>query len=114
MALQLHPVRKYIWIVLPVLCLMLIYSCSSKSEFAGIYRTERQGSEVPSEIELTAHGEGYWRVGDNEETFDWYAKGDQIRLNTKKGGVLVAIIRGNVLEITLSGNKKLQFVKKED
>jgi hypothetical protein len=93
--------------------LAFIFSCGSKTEYAGIYRTGEADEETRSELELKDDGEGYWRVGDNEELFSWYVKGDEIRLNTKKGGVIVAKIQGDILEITLSGGKKLSFEKIE-
>ncbi len=95
------------------LCILLIitFSCSSKAKYAGVYQTGEADKEMRSEIELTKEGEGYWRVGDNEEPFSWYPKGDEIRLNTRKGGVIVAKIQDDTLEITLSGGKKLTFKK---
>jgi hypothetical protein len=98
-----------------LLCALLItfFSCTPKAEFAGIYRTDPATSEKQSELELKEDGEGIWRVGDNEETFSWYVKGDEIRLNTKKGGVIVAKIHENSLDITLTPGKALSFKKAE-
>jgi len=97
------------------LCVLLIsfFSCTSKAEFAGIYRTDPAASQIQTELELKEDGEGIWRVGDNEETFSWYVKGDQIRLNTRKGGVIVAKIHGDTLDITLTPGKVLSFKKIE-
>ena len=96
-----------------VICvpLFLFFSCGSKIEYVGVYQTNESKGELKSEIELNEHGEGYWRVGYNEEFFSWYSKGDEIRLNTRKGGVIVAKIKGETLVITLSGGKKLIFTK---
>ena len=46
-------------------------------------------------------GVGVWRVGDDEVTFSWYAKGNELRLNTKNGGVIVADIDHGVIHCTL-------------
>ena len=91
--------------------IFLTFACDSRSEFAGIYRTEEIKGSTISELELDDNGEGYWRVGNNEESFSWYRKGNEIRLNTRKGGIIVAKINGNTLEIVLSGGKKLIFRK---
>jgi len=96
-----------------LLCVLLIFflsSCTSKAEFAGIYKTDAAASKQ-SELELKEDGEGIWRVGDNAETFSWYVKGDEIRLNTKKGGVIVAKIHGDTLKIALTPGKVLSFEK---
>ena len=93
--------------------LAFIFSCSSRTEYAGIYQTSEVDKEMRSELELKQNGEGYWRVGDSEELFSWYVKGDEIRLNTRKGGVIVAKKQDNTLVIVLSGGKKLSFRKTE-
>jgi len=98
-------------LLLLVVLIFLTFACDSKSEFAGTYRTEEIKGATISELELDDNGEGYWRVGNNEESFSWYRKGNEIRLNTRKGGIIVAKIRGNTLEIVLSGGKKLIFRK---
>ena len=98
---------------LPCILTLVAFACSSKSEFAGIYRTDASADPIVSELEFNDGGEGTWRVGDKEETFAWYTKGDKIRLNTKKGGVIVANLQGNMLNITLSGGRKLSFKKIE-
>ena len=105
--------KNPLWYAFVCLLLVITFSCSSKTEYAGIYQTGEPEEEMRSELELKDDGEGYWRVGDDEETFSWYPKGDEIRLNTRKGGVIVAKIQGDVLEITLSGGKKLSFKKIE-
>jgi hypothetical protein len=91
--------------------IFLTFACDSRSEFSGIYRTEEIKGASMSELELDDKGEGYWRVGNNEESFSWYRKGNEIRLNTRKGGIIVAKINGDKLEIVLSGGKKLIFRK---
>ena len=98
-------------VLLCVLLMFFLSSCTSKAEFAGIYKTDAAASKKQSELELKEDGEGIWRVGDNEETFSWYVKGDEIRLNTKKGGVIVAEIHENTLKIELTPGKILSFEK---
>ncbi len=98
-----------------LLCLLLVFtfSCSSKAEYAGLYKAQETESKKHYEIELNENGDGIWRVEDNEDTFSWYVKGDEIRLNTKAGGVIVAKIQNNTLKIRLPGREKLSFRKVE-
>ena len=104
---------NHLWPAL--LCLLLIstFSCSSKAEYAGLYKAQETESKKHHEIDLNENGEGVWRVEDNEDTFSWYVKGDEIRLNTKAGGVIVAKIQNGTLEIRLPGREKLSFRKVE-
>jgi len=104
---------RALWLSLLFICVVFLFSCSSKAKYAGTYRTIETDEGLRSELELKENGEGTWRVGDNEEPFSWYPKGAEIRLNTKKGGVIVAKIEGDSLHITLSGGKTLIFKKAE-
>ena len=107
-------VKKYkilFWSTFVFFLVVCTFACTSKKEYSGVYRTGETDSQERSELELREDGEGYWRLGDDEESFSWYPKGDEIRLNTRKGGVIVAKIQGNTLRITLSGGKKLSFTK---
>jgi hypothetical protein len=103
------------WHLLPVTlwCLILLctFSCGSKGEYAGLYKSQVAESTRQPEIELKEDGEGIWRIEDNEESFTWYVKGGEIRLNTKQGGVIVAKIKDNTLEIVLPGRKKMSLKK---
>jgi hypothetical protein len=104
-----------LWPVL--LCLLFIstFSCGERERYAGRYSA--QGEELPkyaeTYIELKENGEGVWRVEDEEDSFSWYVKGDEIRLNTKAGGIIVAKILDDTLEIVLPGQKKMSFKKVE-
>ena len=91
--------------------LVTIFSCSSRSDYAGLYKTPETGSKEPSELELNENGEGLWRVGEGEESFSWYVKRGTIRLNTKGGGVVVAEIKDDTLKIALPGGRKFTFKK---
>ncbi|UCE33106.1 MAG: hypothetical protein JSV40_07625 [Deltaproteobacteria bacterium] len=48
---------------------------------------------------------------DEENSFSWYVKGSEIRMNTKAGGIIVAKIQNDTLEITLPAGKKMSFKK---
>ena len=98
-------------IVLFCLLLIFIFSCSQRSDYAGLYKTQETESKGQSELELNENGEGILRVGDEEESFSWYVKHGTIRLNTKQGGVIVAEIKDDTLKATFPGGRKLSFKK---
>ncbi len=104
---------KYMGMALGCLFLIFASSCGSETQYVGVYKAQDTESQKQSEIELKNDGEGVWRVEDNEESFAWNKKGDEIRLNTKQGGVIVAKIQDDTLKITLAGGKKLSFKKVE-
>ncbi len=99
-----------LWLALVCLLLLFSFSCGSKARYAGLYKAQ----ESESYIELKENGEGVWRVKDNEDSFSWYVKGDEIRLNTKAGGIIVANIQeDDTLEVTLPGGRKMSFKRIE-
>ena len=97
------------------LCLLLVtmFSCGSNDPLIGSYKAEGKDSPKQAEtvLELKAHGEGIWRVGDEEVPFSWYIKGGELRVNTKGGGVIVGTIENDAIHITLPGSKSLSFKK---
>ena len=101
------------WPIMVCVFLLLLLSCGSKAQYAGVYQTEKDEQGKRSELELNENGEGSWRVGDNVESFTWYPKKNEIRLNTRKGGVIVAKRMDDTLEISLTTGKKLSFKKIE-
>ena len=105
--------RYSYWPFMMCVILVLSFSCGSRAKYAGIYQTEEADEEKRSELELKENGEGYWRVGENEESFTWHPKKNEIRLNTRKGGVIIAIPIDDTLEISLISGKKLTFKKIE-
>jgi hypothetical protein len=92
---------------------MFAFSCSSKAEYSGLYKAQDTESKKYTDIfiDLKETGEGIWRVSDDEETFSWYVKGDELRLNTKLGGVIVGEIQDGTIVIMLAGRDKITFKK---
>ena len=107
------------WIYLLCIGVLLIFatfaiSCSSKAEYAGLYKAQDTESKKYTDIsiELKENGDGAWRVSDDEESFTWYVKGgDELRLNTKLGGVIVGEIQDGTIVIILAGRDKITFKK---
>jgi hypothetical protein len=102
------------WRLLPLcLLLILIVSCGSKEQFTGTYKAAAGDSPKQAEmvIELKTNGAGIWRVNDEEIPFAWDIKGDELRVNTKGGGVIVGAIEKDTIHISLPGAKMMSFKK---
>ncbi len=103
--------------LLPVLfCLLLFIAaagCGPGTQHVGTYIAEIKESPHLSAttLELKETGVGVWRVGDDEVTFSWYVKGNQLRLNTRNGGVIVGSLDSGVIHVTLQGSEELFFRK---
>ena len=104
-----------LWSLLLCLVLVLVCSCGSKEKVAGTYRAEavQGGKQVQSILDLKENGEGSWKVGDDEVNFSWYIKNDELRVNTKGGGVLVGDLEKDAIRISLPGFDTLTFKKSQ-
>jgi hypothetical protein len=102
-----------IWLLLLGLLLVLTFSCESKNKYAGVYKAEAKGTPKQAQIslELKANGDGLWRMGDEEVSFSWDIKGDELRVNTKGGGVIVGKLQNDTIQMTLPNMKTLIFKK---
>ena len=104
-------------ILLSLVCLLtcFVIGCTSEERFAGTYEAEDSGSPSGAEtrLELKENGEGVWRVDDDEVSFSWYLKGDELRFNTKNGGVIVGEIHDDTVKVTLPGDRTMTFKKSE-
>ena len=87
--------------------------CGPSSAHVGTYIAEIKASPHHHEatLELKETGVGVWRVGDDEVTFSLYVKGNELRLNTKNGGVIVGSLDKGVIHVTLPGSQELFFKK---
>lgn len=93
--------------------LAVMLSCGSKENFIGTYTSSAKDSIKQSEtmLELKENGQGTWRVGDDEVNFSWYVKANELRINTKGGGVIIGKIDGNMLHVSLAGTNAMVFKK---
>jgi len=102
---------------LPVLfCLLLFIAaagCGPGTQHVGTYIAEIKDSPYRSEttLELKETGTGVWKVGDDEVTFSWHVKGNELRLHTKNGGVIVGSLDNQIIHVTLPGSQELFFRK---
>lgn len=96
-----------------LVCLFLIFtfSCDSRERYAGTYSAQGEVSPKYHQtvIELKENGQGVWRVLDDEVSFRWSVNGNEIRLHTKEGGIIIGKIQGDTLEITLPGARAMSF-----
>ncbi len=86
-------------------------ACDRGNPHVGNYIAEIKDSRHYHEtsLELKENGVGVWRVGDDEVNFSWYVKDDELRLNTRNGGVIVGSIDNQVIHVTLPGPTELIF-----
>jgi hypothetical protein len=100
-------------LLLVCLILAVMIGCGQRPAYVGTYLADIDDSPNHQEttLELKETGVGVWKVGDNEVAFSWYAKNNELRLNTKNGGVIVADIDNGVIHCTLPGSKDLRFRK---
>ncbi|MBC2717629.1 MAG: hypothetical protein HF978_20190 [Desulfobacteraceae bacterium] len=98
-----------------VVCLILFggFACDSTDRYLGVYKSIEVTEEIHREIfiELMENGEGAWICCDGEVSFTWYVKNNELRINTKEGGIMVGKLKNKSFTITLPGKKKLIFVK---
>ena len=88
-------------------------ACDNRQKYIGLYRASEGGFQQESEttIELKDDGQGVWRLEDDEASFSWGLKGNEIRLHTKTGGVIKGIIKNNGIEIIIPNSKNIFFTK---
>lgn len=102
--------------LLPLLCCLILSAlpaCNRETRHAGIYIAETRDSSHRQEttLELKEDGGGVWRVGEDEVGLSWYVKGNELRLHTRDGGVIVGKLDGKFVHVSLPGPKDLFFKK---
>jgi hypothetical protein len=108
-------VQSSVFLRLLLFCLIsaAMTGCGPSTGPVGTYSAEIKASPHHHEtiLELKETGVGVWRVGDDEVTFSWYVKGNELRLNTRNGGVIVGSLDNGVIHVTLPGPQELFFKK---
>lgn len=101
-------------VIFIILSLMVGLSCNrEKQQYTGTYLLQGADKKESSEIyiQLRENGIGTWNTPDDEVSFRWDAKDNEIMLHTKQGGVLIGKIQGDNLEISFPGSKIRRFKK---
>ncbi|MFC2173344.1 hypothetical protein ACFLU6_12025 [Acidobacteriota bacterium] len=103
----------FLLIILAGVFVMAILSCAPQDSYEGTYSARGEGLPRQGDItiELNEKGQGILRVGDNEVSFRWSVQGDEIRLSTKAGGVIVGTIQDDGFNVTLPGMKQMSFTE---
>lgn len=98
-----------------VACLLVpvLFACNSTDSYIGTYQAIDTIGDTRKEniIELMENGEGSWCCGDGEVLFTWYVKGNELRINTKEGGIMVGKLENKSFTVTLPGQKTLSFIQ---
>ena len=94
--------------------LLFTLSCNRERQlYTGTYllleADKPEGSETY--IQLKENGVGIWNTPDDEVSFRWDVKDNEIRLHTKLGGVLIGKIQEDILEVVFPGSKIRRFKK---
>jgi hypothetical protein len=104
-------------LLLPVLFSLFLFTaaagCGPGPQHVGSYIAEIKDSPHRSEatLELKDTGTGVWKVGDDEVAFSWHANGNELRLRTQNGGVIIGSLDNQIIHVTLPGSKELSFRK---
>ena len=102
------------FVIFVPLSLMFTLSCNKERQlYTGIYLLQEADKPEISEtyIQLKENGIGLWNTPDDEVSFRWDVKDNEIRLHTKLGGVLIGKIQDDTLEIVFPGAKIRRFKK---
>jgi hypothetical protein len=103
-------------VIFIILSLMVGLSCNRElQQYTGTYLLQEADKKESSEIyiQLRENGIGTWNTPDDEVSFRWDVKNNEIRLHTRSGGVLVGKIQEDTIEIVFPGSKIRRFNKKE-
>jgi hypothetical protein len=101
-----------IWFL--IFSLILTFSCSKdRNRLAGRYVAEdNKGKQLQTVLlELKSNGEGSWATEEDNISFRWEIKGEEILVHTKSGGVIIGNIVGETIKINLPGVSMHSFKK---
>jgi hypothetical protein len=94
-----------------LLCIVLtVSSCQRSQDFSGKYQALDASGSPSSVLHLKPDGKGSWNVGQENVSFSWESRGEELLLHMKTGGVIVGKIdaRDSIL-ITLPGGEPFHF-----
>jgi len=104
-------------LIYPMMCLVLIFvfACAREEKFLGTYKPTQDNPPEFADlrVELKRGGQGIRLVRGEEIAFEWEVKGNEIRIQTRAGGIILAKMRRGVLEVSLPGPQTI-YLKKID
>jgi hypothetical protein len=100
-----------IWI--GILVLGGLGGCGGNEGFPGRYRAEIKGAGPPQAaiLELNENGQGVWKISGDQLSFKWEVRGEEIRLHTREGGVLIGFREDKTIHLRLPGMPALTFTR---
>ena len=100
-------------LLLVLVILTFVTGCGRSTPQVGTYKAEIKAwpHYYITTLELKDAAIGVWKVGEDEVTFSWYIKDNELRLNTKNGGVIVGSLEDGAIRVTLPGFEELLFKK---
>jgi hypothetical protein len=109
-------IRPPVFLLRVLFCLLLFIAaagCGPGTEHVGTYIAEIKDCPHRGEttLELKETGTGVWKVGEDEVTFSWHVKGNELRLHTRNGGVIVGSLDNRIIHVSLPGSQELFFRK---
>jgi len=101
-------------VFLACLVFFLTFSCARNDIYEGVYVAESGSSNKcsNSQIELMEKGLAVWRLPDDEVSFRWNIKNNEIWLSSKSGGIIIGQIRDKTIEIALPGMDTTCYFRK--
>ncbi len=111
---QMHTKPKFKrWCGLLSFCMILavLTACEQREQYTGVYRAETKiASElVEADLDLKEKGTGVWRMGLEEIPVSWVTKGNELRLYTREGGVVLGEFQDGAIRITLPNAGMMTF-----
>jgi hypothetical protein len=97
-------------------CLLIAgpVGCNVKDQHIGVYEAVESGGALSKKkivIELKENSKGVWKRSDEEVSFSWYIKNDELRINTRDGGTMVGKIKRKGFAMILPGEEEILFKK---
>ena len=92
---------------------ILLLSCSRHDHILGTYKPVPGSPPEYADVsvELRKGGEGIRRVRNETVTFQWIAKGKEVRIHTDSGGTIIAKHHGDLIEVTFPNAQVVYFKK---
>ena len=104
--------ERFLMMVL-VFSLLLAMSCQDRGRLSGRYAADVGKNRISPTIslELMPNGQGSWSIEEDNVSFKWEIRENEIWLHTKSGGVIVGKIVGETIEINLPAAGEYYFKK---
>lgn len=91
-------------------CATALAGCDTGTKaLVGTYQAQTRNGRVT--LQMKESGQGVWTVGEDQITFSWHLKGNQLRLYTRNGGVILGALKAGTIQIALPGLHELSFTK---